>query len=137
MMRKFLAFLIACLVTVPAFAQTQNTVRVVADSAFVRQLPAFDATPSASVYVNDNLIAVGRNMDGLWLQVRRPMGRDPIGWINREVISFTFEIASLPITDSTTGLEGAEPVVDTGIALRHDVSRCRSQRVRHMDSNRL
>ncbi|MBE2266855.1 MAG: hypothetical protein IAE80_01400 [Anaerolinea sp.] len=116
-MKSTLAFLIALFVVFPAVAQSEFAARVVVDSAFVRALPAYEADPAASVFENDSLIAVGRNIDGLWLQVRRPIGQQSLGWINREVISFTFEIGALPITDFETGLEGTEPVVDTGIAV--------------------
>lgn len=117
MMRTLLALLISSLVIFPSFAQTENALRVAVESAFVRQLPAFDAPAAASVFENDSLVAIGRNIDGLWLQVRRPIGRDPLGWINREVVSFTLDVATLPITDFVTGMEGTEPVVDTGIAV--------------------
>lgn len=106
---------------VVVFAQTdanQFMVRVFVDSAFVRALPEQDAEPVGSVFEDTYLLAVGRNIDGTWFEVRRP-GRvnekkPNIGWISREVVIYTFEVADLPMTDLTTGVTGPEPVYDTG-----------------------
>lgn len=116
-MKKILALLIACFAIFPTFAQTEFVAQVTVDSAFARRLPHADAAPAASLFQNDSVIAVGRNLDGAWLQVRRPIGTTPLGWMSRAVLSFTFEIGLLPITDFETGLEGTEPVVDTGFAV--------------------
>jgi hypothetical protein len=92
-------------------------VRVLYESAFVRQLPAEDSDPAASVFENDVLQAIGRNADGSWLQVRRP-GRDiSLGWIAKRLVVFTFDITRLPITDLTTGVTGTEPLFDSGVSV--------------------
>jgi hypothetical protein len=76
-----------------------------------------DANPAATVFENDSQVAVGRNNDRRWLEVRRPGRQNKLGWIARPLISGTFEVARLPMTDLTTGVVGPEPVVDTGIAV--------------------
>lgn len=95
----------------------QFIVQVIADSAFIRAAPDAASIEVASVFENDSLTAVGRNIDGLWLEVRRPGRRDKVGWISREVVVFTFEVAKLPITDLTTGVTGHDSVIDTGISV--------------------
>jgi hypothetical protein len=100
-----------------ASAQQENVLQIAVESAFVRALPDEDSTPMASVFANESLIAIGRNMDGTWLQVQRPFNQTILGWLDRRLATFTFEIAGLPLTDFTTGVSGADPVVDTGFAL--------------------
>lgn len=91
--------------------------RVLFESAFVRQLPTTEAEAAASVFENDVLQAIGRNVDGSWLEVRRP-GRDiSLGWIAKRLIVFTFDITRLPITDLTTGVTGPDPLFDSGISV--------------------
>jgi uncharacterized protein YraI len=118
-MRKRLLLLIVLLTVSSIHAQNTSEfiLQVLADSAFIRAAPDKEAPEVASVFENDSLTAVGRNIDGLWLEVRRPGRKDAAGWISREVALFTFEVAKLPITDLTTGLTGPEPVVDTGISV--------------------
>lgn len=105
------------LLTVRAQALPEYTLQVVVDSAFLRAAPAQDAPAVSSVFENDSLVAVGRNVDGEWLQVKRPGSRDAAGWIARKLVLFTFEVGRLPITDLTTGVTGSTPVVDTGTAV--------------------
>lgn len=107
-------FLSPTLVTAQEFLPT---LQIIADSAYVREAPATDANPTASVFSNSSFIAVGRNIDGTWLEIRRPNREDSIGWIARSLVLLTFDVGQLPITDSTTGLIGPEPVTDTGFAL--------------------
>jgi hypothetical protein len=71
----------------------------------------------ASVFANDSLVVVGRNIDGEWIEVRRPGRTNGGGWIARRLTAFTFNLTQLPITDLTTGLIGTEPVVDTGFSI--------------------
>lgn len=96
---------------------TDFTVQVFVDSIFIRAAPAQDAEPVSSAVENDILVAVGRNLDGLWFQVRRPGTIDSIGWISRENVSFTFNVGLLPITDTETGLIGPTAVTDTGVSV--------------------
>jgi hypothetical protein len=118
-MRKlFLCILSLLLLTSALHAQdTTFVLQVVADSAFIRTAPDVESQEIASVFENDNLVAVGRNIDGTWLEVRRPGRKDTVGWIHRDVALFTFEVAKLPITDLTTGLTGANAVVDSGVSV--------------------
>ncbi len=118
-MRKILLFLlIFCCAVLSVLAQGKSelVVQVVADSAFMRVIPDETATPVGSVFANASLRAVGRNMDGEWLQVQRTGFQKTSGWIARKLTAFTFSVAQLPITDSTTGLLGSEPVLDSGFA---------------------
>jgi hypothetical protein len=118
-MKKFVFFLLILLSAFPALAQNarEYVLQVVPESAFIRLEPDEESTPTASVFANNSLIAVGRNIDGEWLEVRRPGRQDGIGWIARRLTAFTFDLALLPITDLTTGLVGEEPVVNTGFAV--------------------
>jgi hypothetical protein len=95
----------------------QHDVQVVVESAYVRARPTTEALPTASVFIHSNYVAVGRNMDGTWLEIRRPGREDSMGWIARDLVMLTFDLGQLPITDATTGLVGPEPVMDTGFAL--------------------
>lgn len=99
---------------IPTLDPNQYVMRVFVDSAFIRVLPDLDAQPVTSVFEDSNLVAVGRNVDGTWFEVRRPGRRDNAGWISREVVLYAFEVADLPLTDLTTGVDGPEPVYDTG-----------------------
>lgn len=117
-MTNFTFIILVVLLLIPSHVIAQDHVlQVVAESAFVRAAPSEDAEPAASVFANDSLVAVGRNIDGLWLEVRRPGRQTSIGWIARELVALTFDVAELPITDITTGLTGSSPVVDTGFAI--------------------
>ena len=90
---------------------------MIVESAYVREVPTTDAPPTASVFSTSSFIAIGRNIDGTWLEIGRPGRESSIGWIARELVLLTFDLGQLPITDSTTGLVGLEPVTDTGFAL--------------------
>lgn len=98
----------------PTLDPNNYTMRVFVDSAFIRVLPDFDAQPVGSVFENSNLLAVGRNVDGTWFEVRRPGQNENAGWISREVVLYSFDVSDLPMTDLTTGVDGTEPVYDTG-----------------------
>ncbi len=103
--------------TPPPQSMPDYIIQIMANSAFIRAAPVIDAERIASVFENDSLIAIGRNIDGQWLEVRRPGRQDRVGWIHRDVAAIMFEVAKLPITDLTTGLTGPEPVIDTGISV--------------------
>ena len=115
---KKLILLLLFLISSAVLAQDvpEYILQVIAESAYVRSAPITDAQAVASVFANDSLLAVGRNIDGGWLEVRRPGQQYEIGWIARQLVAFTFDAAQLPITDLTTGVIGQEPVVDTGFA---------------------
>lgn len=89
------------------------SVRVTVDSAYVRIAPTLEAEIVGSVFADQSLEVVGRNVDGTWFQIEQPEG-----WISRSVIAVGFDPALLPITDLTTGLVGTTPVVDTGISVQ-------------------
>jgi len=88
------------------------------ESAYLRALPSANAEARASVFEGANLRAVGRNADGLWLQVARPGQDQPIGWLRRDLALFSFDLTRLPLTDSITGVTGPTPIVDTGYAVQ-------------------
>lgn len=118
-MKTFLIFLALLLFpgTLAVLQEPSWTVQVSAESAFLRALPSTDAEVAGSVFVNDNLIAIGRNIDGQWLQVQRLNQRRASGWISRGLVLLGFDVSRLPMTDLTTGVNGPEPVVDTGVAV--------------------
>lgn len=100
-----------------AAAQGLPTVQVAVESAYVREAPTTDARPTVSVFANSSYVAIGRNIDGTWLEIRRPGQQSSLGWIARAVVLLTFDVGQLPLTDTATGLTGPEPVTDTGFAL--------------------
>lgn len=121
-MRKSLALILTplfviCQLMLFAPVEAQQTpsfsVRVSARSANVRAAPSVDAALVGSVFAEDALNAIGRNMDGSWIEIERPAG-----WIRRDTVVFTFDLTLLPITDLTTGVTGNTPVTDTGFAVQ-------------------
>jgi len=80
------------------------------ESAFIRALPDRESEAVASVFERDILEVIGRNMDGLWFEVRRPYRQFSLGWISAELIDIDFLPETLPMTDFTTGLVGATPI---------------------------
>ncbi len=88
------------------------------NSAFTRELPTRDSEWLASIFEDEQLEAIGRNIDGTWFQVRRPWRMTSIGWIKAEYLDFEFNPAFLPLTDLTTGIEGPTPLeADPGFAI--------------------
>lgn len=115
---RLLALLIVIwlqLAPLAAFAQStpRFPMRVTVSSAFIRAAPDENADAVSSVYAETALNAVGRNIDGTWIQVEYPDG-----WINRALVVFSFDIGALPLTDLTTGVTGAIPVIDSGFTLQ-------------------
>jgi len=89
------------------------------ESAFLRTSPDTNAQPSASVFEGANFLAVGRNADGLWLQVARvSRPQQPLGWLRRDLALFSFDLTRLPLTEAVSGVVGPTPVVDTGFAVQ-------------------
>lgn len=118
MKRMFVSFLVLCAlialwVQAASAQQSGFPLDVSVDSGFVRALPAADAPVIASVFFGDVLQAVGRSADGTWLQLQRPAG-----WINRSLVRLSFDIGALPLTDTTTGITGTSPIVDTGYTVQ-------------------
>lgn len=122
---KCILTLLCILTTLPILAQeatatpepevTQTGIRV--ESAFVRAAPEPEAEPIASLFENDVIEVIGRNIDGQWFEVRRPNRSYNLGWLSIEVINVDFRPELLPITDRTTGLIGENEVEDTGFSV--------------------
>ncbi|MDX2159802.1 MAG: hypothetical protein SF162_00615 [bacterium] len=88
------------------------------ESAFVRALPLLEAEAVASVFEDEILEVVGRNLDGLWFEVRRPGRMNTLGWIFYEMLDWDFETVDLPLTDLATGAVGESPLTaDPGYAV--------------------
>lgn len=87
------------------------------ESAFIRVLPDRASEAVSSVFERDILEVIGRNMDGLWFEVRRPNRMFSLGWISAELIDIDFPPETLPMTDSTTGLVGETPIPEEHLAV--------------------
>ena len=93
-------------------------VTVQVDSAFTRAAPSLEAERVASVYEDNPLEIVGRNLDGLWFEVRRPGRLTNLGWILNEMVAWDFDVETLPLADLTTGILGPTPLAaDPGYAI--------------------
>jgi hypothetical protein len=125
MRRLFLLLIMICVFISPLLAQDDNktvteprnlTVSVFVDSAIIRLLPTQDSDFIASAFEGDRLYAVGRNADGSWFQIMRPYNDQPIGWISKKLVAYSFDMGLLPITDTETGVIGPSPVFDSGVS---------------------
>jgi hypothetical protein len=134
---KRLIFFLFMLLSLPVFAQTGDmsapatpegtaeatqeavigNAEVQVESAFVRLLPSQESEAVASVFENDRLQVLGRNVDGLWFFVRRPNRAFNLGWIAVELLDYDFAPQTLPMLDWTTGLIGPSPVNPNNIAV--------------------
>lgn len=85
---------------------TDFTATVDVESAFARILPDFEAEASASVFQNERVEVVGRNLNGLWLEIRRPGRLNRLGWIFHDLLEYEFKPEFLPLTDLSTGILG-------------------------------
>jgi len=128
-----------------SMAQTDDaeayTVRVVidADSAFARQAPSLESPITASLFKDDVVEIVARNIDGLWFLVRRPNRLNTLGWIFYNLYERTeFLPENLPLGDFSTGATGPNPLqentpyavfMNEGAALRTLPSRLSSERI--------
>jgi hypothetical protein len=115
-----LILFILCLSGIAQAQETQKPFRMVVEveSAFVRVLPSEEAEPVASVFEDNILEAVGRNLDGTWFEVRRPGRLSNLGWIFNEMVDWEFQPEYLPLTDITTGVVGPSPLgEDPGFAV--------------------
>jgi SH3 domain-containing protein len=90
---------------------------ITVESAFIRVLPLRESEAVASVFERDVLEVIGRNMDGLWFEVRRPNRMFNLGWINAELLDYDFAPETLPMTDGVTGLVGETAIPENNIAV--------------------
>ncbi|MCA9912834.1 MAG: SH3 domain-containing protein [Anaerolineae bacterium] len=90
---------------------------VAVESLFVRELPAQESEAVGSLFEDDRLQVIGRNLDGLWFQVRRQGRAFNLGWVLAEYLNYDFSPELLPLTNSEIGLEGETAVIDTGYAV--------------------
>lgn len=128
-MRPIKIILLLCILclTLPILAQTNTTspepeatetvelapierATVAVESAFVRELPDRESEFVASVFETDVLEIIGRNIDGLWFEVRRPSRMFTLGWVSAELLDYDFSPTILPMTDTETGLVGTMPI---------------------------
>jgi hypothetical protein len=123
-MRKTLFWLVlVLLIALPAAgvlqAQDDKFIATLeVDSAFTRELPTRESEWLASIFEDEQVEVVGRNIDGTWFEVRRPGRITAIGWMKVEYLDFDFDPAKLPLTDLITGIEGPTPLEsDPGFAV--------------------
>lgn len=114
-------FLFLTMISGAALAQSNSSsgrflVNVEVESAIIREHPSEEAGLAASAFEDQKLEAVGRNIDGTWLEVRRPGRLNNLGWIFGDIVSYDFRIERLPLTDGITGLQGPVPPHETGFA---------------------
>ncbi|MCK6577742.1 MAG: SH3 domain-containing protein [Anaerolineae bacterium] len=120
--RNSLGLLLALLLlAIPAEAQEDGysfRAKMIFGSAFIHALPSTDAAETASIF-EDNLVdVVGRNIDGVWFEVRRPGRSYTLGWMLAEFLEYDEGLPErLPLTDLTTGWVGASVLTrDPGFA---------------------
>lgn len=108
------------------------------DSGFARLHPSQDAEAVASVFVDEKLEVISRNLDGTWFEVRRPGRMTNLGWVFTELLDWEGRPEFLPLGDAVTGLSSdtASPVttdyavfIIEGVALRNYPVLERSQRL--------
>lgn len=118
-MRAALIFMVCGILCLPAMAQenSRRWVQIFVDSTFAYALPSREADWTASLFEGDRVEAVGRNADGTWFQVTRPYQEEAIGWVDNSLGFWSFDTTLLPLTDATTGVTGATPIVDLGVSV--------------------
>jgi hypothetical protein len=133
-MKKLLIFIILLCVVGIAYAQESQPFRatVNVDSAFARALPTEASDPVASLYRDNPLEVVSRNLDGSWFEVRRPGRLTNLGWVYNRLLEWDFNPEELPLGDWTTGVIGTTPLTEAplygayllqGLALREAPTR--------------
>lgn len=115
-MRALFLIVLCCALLLPTAAQSAPSASVAVESAFMRAAPEETAAMAGSAFDGERLTVVGRNADGRWLQVHRPMTPDQTAWIRRDLVTFSGDVTRLPLTDFVTGVTGPEPLSDTGFA---------------------
>lgn len=114
-MKTIAVTLLLAVLTISIWAQDDAPVGVVdVDSAFARVLPDFDAEPTASLFEDERVEIVGRNLDGQWFLVRRPARLNTLGWMFHEILDYDDELRpeNLPLADITTGVVGPTPLTE-------------------------
>ena len=136
MMKKGL-LLIILLLSVVGVTQAEAKFKATAnvDSVVVRQLPSESANRVASLFRDDPLEVVSRNLDGSWSEVRRPGRLTNLGWVFNKLLDWEFNVEQLPLGDLTTDLLGPTPLTEApvfaaylkeGLALRQAPDRSSS-----------
>ncbi len=87
------------------------------ESAFVRLLPDSDSEAVSSVFERDTLEIIGRNIDGLWFEVRRINRQFSLGWVRADLLDIDFQPETLPMTDFTTGVVGERAIAEEHLAV--------------------
>jgi hypothetical protein len=82
------------------------------DSAFARVAPTEDAEAAASLFRDDRLQVVSRNLDGSWFEVRRPGRLTNLGWVFNKMLDWDFLPENLPLGDIVTGVTGPSPLLE-------------------------
>lgn len=121
-MRKFIILWLVMMGAVSVQAQQDTTppfrVQVRFESVFVRTAPSVESEPATSIYEDEWLDVVGRNVDGTWFEVRRPNRMTNLGWVLNEMVEWDFAPELLPLTNFDTGLEGTTTLSsDPGFAI--------------------
>jgi hypothetical protein len=87
------------------------------ESAFIRAAPTTSAEAVASIFQDNIVEVVGRNIDGSWYEVRRPGRAGNLGWLLAMFLDIDDGAPELlPLTDRTTGLVGDFTAVGDGAA---------------------
>lgn len=84
--------------------------QVAVETLNARELPAREAEAIGSLFEDEWLEIVGRNLDGTWFEVRRPARMTSVGWVLAEYLDYDFRPEGLPLTDFTTGVTGPMPL---------------------------
>jgi hypothetical protein len=96
--------------TGPFESGPRNLGRVDAESLVVRAQPSEQAAPVASLFDDEIIQIVGRNLDGSWFEVRRLGRTSSLGWVLNDYLEWTVLPETLPLGDRVTGLTGPTPL---------------------------
>lgn len=119
---KKLIFTLILMLALVASAQAQDVqperfssgdrflAKVRPESLHVHRLPADDAERVASLFKNEIVQVVSRNLDGSWFEVRRIGRLNNLGWVINDLIEWDFAPETLPLGDFTTGVTGSTPL---------------------------
>jgi hypothetical protein len=119
MIKRLLVFLLLLLIPLPVRAQRDTFIATVqVNSAFAHVAPSADSDRTASVFEDQELEVMGRNIDGTWFEVRRAGRLTSLGWLSIDYLDFDFLPENLPLTNLTVGIDGPETLAaDPGFAL--------------------
>lgn len=90
----------------------QFLAKVIPDSLNVRNLPTEDAPRSASLFEDEIVQVVSRNLDGAWFEVRRIGRLNSLGWVLSDLIEWDFQPETLPLGDIAVGVLGPNPLTE-------------------------